>query len=134
LGVDDVSELSINFTHSIFSNPSIFRDICDRVNADPKGPKQCLLSLKKRLNHRDPHVVLLALSLLDCLWNNCGQKFRHEISSKEFIDELSYKCTNVKQTPKERKAKGKKNNDRFEVYTFSINFNINLIVKIGNIP
>jgi hypothetical protein len=61
----------------------------------PKGCKACLLSVKKRLNHRDPHVVLYALSLLDCLWNNCGQKFRREVSSKEFINELSYKCTNV---------------------------------------
>ncbi|KAF7637864.1 VHS domain-containing protein [Meloidogyne graminicola] len=85
-------------------NWELMIDICDRVNADEiKGCKQCLLSVKKRLNHRDPHVVLLALSLLDCLWSNCGQKFRREVSSKEFIGELNYKCTNVGgQTPKEQ--------------------------------
>jgi signal transducing adaptor molecule len=87
-------------------------DICDKTNADPKGPKLCLLSVKKRLNHRDPHVVLLALSLLDCLWSNCGQKFRREVSSKEFINELNYKCTNVKQTPRTggNKSKGASQN------------------------
>lgn len=61
----------------------------------PRAYKQCLLSVKKRLNHRDPHVVLLALSLLDCLWNNCGAQFRREVSSKDFVGELNYKCTNV---------------------------------------
>lgn len=72
-------------------------EISDRVNCDgPKGAKQCLLSIKKRLNHRDPHVVLFALSLLDCLWNNSGSGFRREVSSNEFISELTYRATNVK--------------------------------------
>ncbi|VDN30114.1 unnamed protein product, partial [Gongylonema pulchrum] len=57
------------------------------------GAKLCLLSLKKRLNHRDPHVVLLALSLLDSLWSNCGLTFRREVSSREFSQELSCKAT-----------------------------------------
>lgn len=55
----------------------------------------CLLSLKKRLNHRDPHVVLLALSVLDSLWCNCGVHFRREVSSREFSQELGYKATHV---------------------------------------
>lgn len=77
-------------------NWALMIDICDRVLAEgSRAYKQCLISVKKRLNHRDPHVVLLALSLLDCLWNNCGDKMRREISSKEFISELNYKATNV---------------------------------------
>lgn len=59
------------------------------------GAKLCLLSVKKRLNHRDPHVVLLALSLLDSLWSNCGITFRREVSSREFSQELSFKATHV---------------------------------------
>jgi hypothetical protein len=95
---------NIQFNFIILLNILKFRDICDRVNADgSKGSKQCLLSVKKRLNHRDPHVVLLALSLLDCLWSNCGQKFRREVSSKEFIGELNYKCTNVGRNGKKQK-------------------------------
>jgi len=75
-------------------NWALMIDICDRVVAEgQKGAKSCLLSVKKRLNHRDPHVVLFALSLLDCLWNNCGAVFRREVSSKEFVSELSYKAT-----------------------------------------
>uniref|UniRef100_A0A914CYP1 Signal transducing adapter molecule 1 n=1 Tax=Acrobeloides nanus TaxID=290746 RepID=A0A914CYP1_9BILA len=70
-------------------------DICDRVSADgQKGAKNALLSVKRRLNHRDPHVVLFALSMLDCLWNNCGATFRREVSSKDFVSELNYKATN----------------------------------------
>uniref|UniRef100_A0A0N5B1E4 Signal transducing adapter molecule 1 n=1 Tax=Syphacia muris TaxID=451379 RepID=A0A0N5B1E4_9BILA len=68
-------------------------DIVDKVVADPKSSKMCLLSLKKRLNHRDPHVVLLALTVLDTLWSNCGQPFRQEVSSREFSQELGYKAT-----------------------------------------
>lgn len=84
-------------------NWELMIDICDRVNADGiKGCKQALLSVKKRLNHRDPHVVLFALSLLDCLWSNCGQKFRREVSSKEFIGELNYKCTNSNRVVAEK--------------------------------
>ncbi|EFO23465.2 hypothetical protein LOAG_05022 [Loa loa] len=75
-------------------NWTLILDICDRVIADQnKGAKLCLLSVKKRLNHRDPHVVLLALSLLDSLWSNCGVAFRREVSSREFSQELSFKAT-----------------------------------------
>ncbi|VDD87485.1 unnamed protein product [Enterobius vermicularis] len=77
-------------------------DIVDRVLADPKGPKLCLLSLKKRLNHRDPHVVLLALSVLDALWCNCGQAFRQEVSSREFSSELGYKATQSNRAVSEK--------------------------------
>ncbi|VDM10205.1 unnamed protein product [Wuchereria bancrofti] len=77
-------------------NWTLILDICDRVIADQnKGAKLCLLSVKKRLNHRDPHVVLLALSLLDSLWSNCGVAFRREVSSREFSQELSFKATHV---------------------------------------
>uniref|UniRef100_A0A1I8EJP6 VHS domain-containing protein n=1 Tax=Wuchereria bancrofti TaxID=6293 RepID=A0A1I8EJP6_WUCBA len=75
-------------------NWTLILDICDRVIADQnKGARLCLLSVKKRLNHRDPHVVLLALSLLDSLWSNCGVAFRREVSSREFSQELSFKAT-----------------------------------------
>ncbi len=45
-------------------NWALILDICDRVTGEgSKGAKHCLLSIKKRLNHRDPHVVMLALSV-----------------------------------------------------------------------
>lgn len=47
------------------------------------------------LNHRDPHVVMMALSVLDSCWSNCGTVFRREVSSASFISELQAKSTNV---------------------------------------
>jgi len=79
-------------------NWALMMDICDRVTTEgSRGAKACLLSVKKRMNHRDPHVVLLALSLLDCLWNNCQSPLRREISSKEFISALNYMATGVSE-------------------------------------
>ncbi|CAD5229132.1 unnamed protein product [Bursaphelenchus okinawaensis] len=75
-------------------NWALMMDVSDRVASQgQKGAKQALYAIKKRLNHRDPHVVLLALSLLDCVWNNAGQFFRREVSSNDFINELSYRAT-----------------------------------------
>ncbi|CAI4227389.1 unnamed protein product [Auanema sp. JU1783] len=71
----------------------VILDICDTINRDPKlAPKLALLSVKKRLNNRDPHVVILALSVLDSCWNNCIA-FRKEVSSASFINELQSKAT-----------------------------------------
>nr|CRZ24298.1 BMA-STAM-1 [Brugia malayi] len=84
-------------------NWTLILDICDRVIADQnKGAKLCLLSVKKRLNHRDPHVVLLALSLLDSLWSNCGVAFRREVSSREFSQELNFKATHSNRSISEK--------------------------------
>lgn len=84
-------------------NWTLILDICDKVVAEQsKGAKMCLLSLKKRLNHRDPHVVLLALSVLDSLWCNCGVHFRREVSSREFSQELGYKATHSNRSVGEK--------------------------------
>uniref|UniRef100_A0A915AUX0 Signal transducing adapter molecule 1 n=1 Tax=Parascaris univalens TaxID=6257 RepID=A0A915AUX0_PARUN len=84
-------------------NWTLILDICDKVLAEQsKGAKMCLLSLKKRLNHRDPHVVLLALSVLDSLWCNCGVHFRREVSSREFSQELGYKATHSNRSVGEK--------------------------------
>jgi signal transducing adaptor molecule len=81
-------------------NWALMIDVSDRVNSGgAKGAKQCLLAIRKRLNHRDPHVVLFALSLLDCLWNNSSAIFRREVSSSDFINELSYRATGVCYSP-----------------------------------
>ncbi|KAF8634700.1 hypothetical protein AX15_000757 [Amanita polypyramis BW_CC] len=39
-------------------------------------------------NHRNPHVALLSLSLLDTLVQSCGYPFHLQISTKEFLNEL----------------------------------------------
>ncbi len=40
------------------------------------------------VNHRNPHVSLLALGLLDTLAQMCGYPFHLQISTKEFLNEL----------------------------------------------
>ncbi|KAE9549006.1 hypothetical protein FO519_007779 [Halicephalobus sp. NKZ332] len=74
-------------------NWGLMMNICDHVHAEgSKGAKNVLLSIKKRLNNRDPHVVIYSLSLLDCLWKNAGAEVRKQISSKEFVAELNDKA------------------------------------------
>ncbi|CDW52924.1 VHS and SH3 9 domain containing protein [Trichuris trichiura] len=75
-------------------NWGLILDVCDRVNnGDAQTASDCALCLRKRLNHRDPHVVALALCLIDSCVNNCGQKFKSEVCSKEFVAELLAKAT-----------------------------------------
>ena len=40
-------------------------DICDRVSADPNGPKESVQSLIKRLAHRNANVQLYTLEVKD---------------------------------------------------------------------
>jgi hypothetical protein len=40
------------------------------------------------INSRNPHVALLALSLLDTLVKQCGYPFHLQIGTKEFLNEM----------------------------------------------
>ncbi|CAJ0594199.1 unnamed protein product [Cylicocyclus nassatus] len=88
----DESIEKVTAEHLTSENWAMILDVCDKVNSDPRAPKNALLSIRKRLNHRDPHVVLLALSVLDSCWSNCGPAFRKEVSSAGFISELQSKA------------------------------------------
>uniref|UniRef100_A0A1I7UL97 Signal transducing adapter molecule 1 n=1 Tax=Caenorhabditis tropicalis TaxID=1561998 RepID=A0A1I7UL97_9PELO len=75
---------------------------CDMINNDYEGHKTGLKALRKRLNNRDPHVVLLAISVLDSCWANCQERFRKEISSAQFINELKALCTSSQRLVAEK--------------------------------
>ncbi|KAF1769206.1 hypothetical protein GCK72_001020 [Caenorhabditis remanei] len=75
---------------------------CDLINNDYEGQKTGIKALRKRLNNRDPHVVLLAISVLDSCWANCEERFRKEVSSAQFINELKALCTSSQRQVAEK--------------------------------
>lgn len=75
---------------------------CDMINNDYEGQKTGLKALRKRLNNRDPHVVLAAISVLDSCWANCQERFRKEVSSAQFINELKALCTSSQRQVAEK--------------------------------
>lgn len=69
-------------------NWEIILDVCDKIKATTAGPKDCLRSILKRLNHPNPHVAKQAVNLLDACVNNCNKPFHLELASRDFEQEL----------------------------------------------
>ncbi|KAK3346684.1 VHS domain-containing protein [Lasiosphaeria hispida] len=70
-------------------NLALNLEIADLINAK-KGstPREAATAIVNLVNHRNPNVSLLALSLLDICVKNCGYPFHLQISTKEFLNEL----------------------------------------------
>ncbi|KAI9217457.1 hypothetical protein BC828DRAFT_351488, partial [Blastocladiella britannica] len=68
---------------------STILDICDMVDvAGTTGARECVLAIAKRLPHRNPNVVLRALSLTEALVKNTGRDVQREIASRPFTEVL----------------------------------------------
>ncbi|RKF62750.1 Class E vacuolar protein-sorting machinery protein hse1 [Erysiphe neolycopersici] len=63
-------------------------DVCDKVTAEESGAKDAVLSLIKRLAHRNANVQLYTLELANSLSQNCSIKLHRELASRAFTDAL----------------------------------------------
>ncbi|QIX00129.1 hypothetical protein AMS68_005646 [Peltaster fructicola] len=70
-------------------NLALSLEISDLINSK-KGtaPREAAVSIVSYVNHRNPNVSLLALSLLDICVKNCGYPFHLQVSTKDFLNEL----------------------------------------------
>ncbi|MCJ1410096.1 hypothetical protein MMC19_004181 [Ptychographa xylographoides] len=70
-------------------NLALCLEISDLINSKKgNAPREAAVAIVGYVNHRNPNVSLLALTLLDICVKNCGYPFHLQISTKEFLNEL----------------------------------------------
>ncbi|KAI0301594.1 hypothetical protein B0F90DRAFT_1810103 [Multifurca ochricompacta] len=71
------------------NNYALHIEIAEHINNKKANtPREASMLIVQAVNHRNPHVSLLALGLLDTLVQMCGYPFHLQISTKEFLNEL----------------------------------------------
>ncbi|KAI9509331.1 VHS-domain-containing protein [Russula earlei] len=71
------------------NNYALHIEIAEHINSKKANtPREAAMLIVQAVNHRNPHVSLLALGLLDTLVQMCGYPFHLQISTKEFLNEL----------------------------------------------
>nr|XP_043619416.1 TOM1-like protein 6 [Erigeron canadensis] len=63
-------------------------DICDTINTNPWLAKDVVKALKKRLQHKNPNVQLLSLTLLETMVKNCGENVHFQIAERNILPEM----------------------------------------------
>ncbi|XP_011095099.1 TOM1-like protein 2 isoform X1 [Sesamum indicum] len=63
-------------------------DICDTINSNQMLAKDVVKAVKKRLQHKNPKVQLLALTLLETMVKNCGDYVHFQIAERSILQEM----------------------------------------------
>ncbi|THH14860.1 hypothetical protein EW146_g5542 [Bondarzewia mesenterica] len=70
-------------------NYALHLEVAEYINQKKANtPREAAMLLARLVNHRNPHIAILSLALLDTLAQNCGYPFHLQISTKEFLNEL----------------------------------------------
>ncbi|KAG5641568.1 hypothetical protein DXG03_004709 [Asterophora parasitica] len=70
-------------------NYAIHLEVAEYINTKKaNNPREAAMLAARLANHRNPHIAILALSLLDTLVKQCGYPFHLQVSTKEFLNEL----------------------------------------------
>ncbi|KAJ0979266.1 hypothetical protein J5N97_014740 [Dioscorea zingiberensis] len=63
-------------------------DICDSINSDHGQAKDVVKAVKKRLQHKNPRVQFLALTLLETMIKNCGDFVHFQVVERDILQEM----------------------------------------------
>lgn len=90
-----ISELVLKSTDESLAaeNYGLMLDVCDAVNST--NTRECIVAISKRLASTNQKVVLLCLSLVECIAKNCACTHR-EIASRQFthvLEEINANCS-----------------------------------------
>eukprot|EP00897_Mesotaenium_endlicherianum_P004704 jgi/Mesen1/4261/ME000022S03549 len=77
--------------------------LCDHVNTDRITTVDVARAIKKRLLIKNPHVQMLALTLLEAMVKNCEKMFS-EVASEKVLDEM-VRIADDRQAPTELREK-----------------------------
>ncbi|XP_049352561.1 TOM1-like protein 6 [Solanum verrucosum] len=63
-------------------------DICDTINSNQWLAKDVVKAVKKRLQHKNPKVQLLALTLMETMVKNCGDNVHFQITERTILQDM----------------------------------------------
>ncbi|KAJ3513026.1 hypothetical protein NLJ89_g3180 [Agrocybe chaxingu] len=70
-------------------NYALHLEVAEYINQKKANtPREAAMTIARLANHRNPHIAILALALLDTLVQSCGYPFHLQISTKEFLNEI----------------------------------------------
>ncbi|KJA22506.1 hypothetical protein HYPSUDRAFT_40882 [Hypholoma sublateritium FD-334 SS-4] len=70
-------------------NYALHLEVAEYINQKKaNNPREAAMMIARLANHRNPHIAILSLALLDTLVQSCGYPFHLQVSTKEFLNEL----------------------------------------------